>query len=620
MIAGILYRNPEKKVTHQDLYHLFDLTTYDKSALRIVTNKNLAIGFSPAGVKTLDDRADLWHNNNDTVTVLFSGNIFNRQELLNGRDDAFSTGRVLFDLFQEKKNRLFNEINGNYILAIWNSKTQEFSLARDHLGIEPLYYFWDNEKLVFASSIKAILRHPEVKAKINIKALHTYLLFNYNPGQETLISGIKKIGPGHFLKFKNDKLSVERYWYLSFKPEQQKTEEQYAAELLPLMRETVKVRLEDDTSHGAFLSGGMDSSSIVGLMSPLIKGKLHTYSFRCKGKSFDESHYAKIVSDRYHTEHHLVEYDADEVLAIEEVVKYMDEPFCDIGIEVASFILGRAARGNTNYVLSGDGGDELFAGHPVYQADQVAQKFSTIPKPLQKIITTIFSLFPDTDKKKSFAVKAQRFAYSYQFPEQLFSNRWRIYYTISEITRLFRDEFKQKLYKSNPLDEILNIYQEADGEDFLSKTLYGDYHTVVSFYLRRMQLLRAFGIEGRFPMFDPRLVEYAAKIPSHLKLKGSETKYILHKTMAGVLPDEIVFRKDKLGHSVPFKNWLRDVPQVKKFVTDVLSESNIKNRGLFNYSFVKNLLDEHFKRTKNNSHRLWALLVLELWFQKNIDH
>ena len=565
-------------------------------------------------------------NSDKSIDLLFSGNIFNYEELyqqigMNYSDDRkVNNNLLMLECYKKWGANCFSKINGNFSVVIRDKKNQKLIIARDHFGIEPLYYSWDDKKIIFASSIKALLRHPDIKPEINFKALHTYLLFNYNPGNETMISGIKKLPPGHYLQIKNGKLEILRYWYLSFKNDEEKSEEQYVEELLPLLRESVRIRVENNTnSHGAFLSGGMDSSTMVGLMSPFAKGKIHTFSFRCKGKSFDESYYAKVVSDRYNTEHQLVEFSPEETLSITKIVDQMDEPFCDIGIEVASYLLGKAANDKVDYVITGDGGDELFAGHPVYQADKVAQNFSRIPTPLQKLATGIFSLFPDTDKKKSFAVKAQRFAYSYGFSEKLFSNRWRIYYTEPELLKLFQTNFADKIKTTNPLNEIMSIYDEADGNDFLSKTIFGDYQTVVSFYLRRMQLLRGFGIEGRFPMFDPRLVEYAAKIPSDLKLRGSETKYIFHKTMAGVLPDEIVFRKDKLGHSVPFKNWLRDVPKVKNLITDVLSEETIKKRGYFSNSFVQNLLNEHFKRRKNNSHRLWALLVLELWMQKNID-
>ncbi|MBL7092553.1 hypothetical protein ISS22_01135 [candidate division KSB1 bacterium] len=613
MIAGILNRDREKVISNEEIYSLFDLQEVQKDQIKIAANRNFAAAIVDEAFENI---SEVWQNEKNVVA--FSGNVFNRNEITGLSDTGRPFTQILADQFTDKKTALFNELNGSYSLSIWNSELQQLVLTGDHFGIEPLYYFWDEEKLIFASSIKAILRHPDAKAEIDFEALHTYLLFNYNPRQETLIAGIKRLCPGYYLKFEKNNLTTEQYWYLSFLPGKEKTENQYIEELLPLLKKSIEMRIPDSETHGAFLSGGMDSSSIVGLMSPMVKGKIHTFSFRCKGKSFDESHYANIVSCRYNTEHHLVEYSPQEVLSIGEIVEYMDEPFCDIGIEVASYILGRAAQDKINYVLTGDGGDELFAGHPVYQADEVARKFSKIPRPLQKMMTSAFSLFPDTDKKKSFAVKAQRFAYSYGFSEKLFSNRWRIYYNEPELLALFRPEYSGNVKETNPLKDIMAIYDEADGNDFLSKTLYGDYFTVVNFYLRRMQLLRKFGIEGRIPMFDPRLVEFAAKIPSHLKLRGSETKYILHKTMAGILPGEIVFRKDKLGHSVPFKNWLRDVPEIRNFIMDVLSESTIKRRGYFDNNFVQRLLTDHFSRKKNNSHRLWALLVLELWMQKNI--
>ena len=614
MIAGILYKDQNQVISKEEMYSLFDLSEANKAQIKIITKKNFAVALTG---EVFENTSDVWQA--EKHVVAFSGNLFNKNEITENYESGLPLTQILADQFNKKGTSFLNELNGAYSLSIWNSDLQQLVLTRDHFGIEPLYYYWNEEKLIFASSIKALLRHSEVKSEIDFEALHTYLLLNYNPRQETLVAGIKKLRPGYYLKFDNNSLTTERYWYLSFLAEKEKTENQYIEDLLPLMKKSIKMRISDSETHGAFLSGGMDSSSIVGLMSPMVKGKIHTFSFRCKGKSFDESHYANIVSCRYNTEHHLVEFSPHEVLSIGEIVENMDEPFCDIGIEVASYILGRAAQDKINYVFTGDGGDELFAGHPVYQADDVARKFSKIPRSLQKMMTSAFSLFPDTDKKKSFAVKAQRFAYSYGFSEKLFSNRWRIYYKKPELLELFGSNYSGHVKETNPLQDIISVYDEADGKDFLSKTLYGDYFTVVNFYLRRMQLLRKFGIEGRMPMFDPRLVEFAAKIPSHLKLRGSETKYILHKTMTGVLPDEIVFRKDKLGHSVPFKNWLRDVPEIKNFIMDILSESAIKKRGYFDNNFVQRLLTDHFKRKKNNSHRLWALLVLELWMQKNID-
>jgi len=623
MIAGIIYASPDVKISDNQIKSLFNPRFFKNSDLCLIKEKNLAIGITPTGVKTIDDDSNLWQDDKKIAGVVFLGNIFNKNELISEmkeNSNSCSSAQLIGKFYDQKKSDCFSEINGNFIIGIWNRELQQFILARDHLGVEPLYYFWDGIKLIFASSLKALLRYDETKTEINYKGLHSYLLFNYNPSLDTIISGIKNLPPGNYLQLEKGNLKIKSYWKLSFEVNPGKNEEQYIEELLPLMRNAVQLRIEDDKdTHGAFLSGGMDSSSVVGLMSSFINGSVHTFSFRCRGKSFDESHYAKIVSDRYHAQHHLVEFSPEEIISIAEIVNYMEQPFCDIGIEIATYILGRQASEKTSYILSGDGGDELFAGHPVYQADTFAQKFEKLPKLLKESIINISKLFPDTEKKKSLIVKAKRFAYSYNFPPDLYSNRWRIYYTDKELTQLVRSDTLPDLQQCNPLEEIVSIYQQANGNDYLSKTLYGDYYTVVGFYLRRMQLLRTFGIEGRFPMLDPRLVEYAATIPSELKIRGSETKYILHKTMTGILPDEIVYRKDKLGHSVPMKNWLRDIPLVKDFVTDVLSEATIKKRGYFNANYIQHLLNDHLTRKQNNSHRIWALLVLELWLQKNID-
>jgi asparagine synthase (glutamine-hydrolysing) len=448
-------------------------------------------------------------------------------------------------------------------------------------------------------------------------------LFNYNPTSDTVIKRIKEVPPGHALVCENGRVRFEKYWRLTYGEQfGNRSEGQYREELLELMKSSIRLRLADSAlKPGAFLSGGMDSSSVVGLMRPMLDSKsIHTFSFRCEGKSFDESAYAKIMSKTYQTDHHQVEFPPEEIRRVEELVECMDEPFSDIGIEIASFLLGRFAGGVVNYVLTGDGGDELFAGHPVYVADKVANVVDKVPGFILKPFTSLFQHLPDTDDKKSLAVKAKRFSYSFNFPAALHSNRWRIYYTAEEMRRLCKASVLDSINGSDPSAAISDLYKDADGPDYLSRTLYGDYHTVVDFYFRRLQLIRNFGVEARTPLFDHRLVEYAAKIPSHLKIRGyDETKYILHRTMEGVLPDEIVFRKDKLGHSVPMKNWMREAPAVRDLISSVLSPEALKRRGLFDPEFVQNLMAQHLNKSHNHSHRVWSLMMLELWLQKNID-
>ncbi len=458
--------------------------------------------------------------------------------------------------------------------------------------------------------------------ELNPQAIYTYLLFNYNPGTETFFKGIKKLRGGHYIQIKDGKFEIKQYWRPSFKIDPTITEESIIPELFDLFKDAIKIRLENHSARpGVFVSGGMDSSSVLGLMRSLLgeEAEINTFSFRCKGKSFDESHYAQIMANAGHTNHHLIEYPADEVENIANLVKLMEEPFSDIGIELATYILARAASGNVDYILTGDGGDELFAGHPVYLADKVAQIFDRIPRFVRQPMTTLFQMLPDTDAKKSLPVKLKRFSYSANFPADLYSNRWRVYYTENELKKIVTPDFWDTLKQFQPFEEIKNLYNEADGEDYLSKSLYGDYFTVVTFYLNRMRTIRHFGIEPRFPMLDYRLVELTAKIPMDLKIRGSESKYILHKVMKGFLPDEIVFRKDKLGHSVPMKNWMRESDKVKDVLSDVLFSKKLEERGIFRMEYLQNLFDEHQKKRYNNSHRLWSIAMLELWLQENFD-
>jgi asparagine synthase (glutamine-hydrolysing) len=364
----------------------------------------------------------------------------------------------------------------------------------------------------------------------------------------------------------------------------------------------------------------MDSSSVTALASRLTGQPLRTFSYRCRGASFDESHYAKTVSDFFGTRHMLVEYSPETVLSMAGLVGRMDEPFCDVGINLATDILGRAAAGGVDLVLTGDGGDELFGGHPVYLADRAAAVFDRLPSFVRLPMGWIGGRLSDSDKKKNWKVKWKRFVRSVAFPAALFSHRWRVYYTPGEMRALLQPDLAVSVRVEEPFTDLFGIHAEADGKDALSRSIYSDYHTVVSFYLRRMDLIRHYGIETRYPMLDRRLVEFCAALPSGLKIKGGgDVKTILKKAMRNVLPREIVHRKDKLGHSIPLKNWMRDDASVRGWMLDLLSEASLVKRKFFNPKIVARMIREHLAGRDNHSHRLWALMVLELWLRENFD-
>ncbi|MCA9734711.1 MAG: hypothetical protein H6696_15605 [Deferribacteres bacterium] len=570
----------------------------------------------------------LYHNPDAAVTIAVYGHIFNIAELARQLGSLFdenyqtSVGMAVFHGYEKEGAAFFRKCNGNFVIVIRDERKNRLWIVRDHLGIESLYFYRKNQLLYFSSNLHQLAASPLIDAGLNSVAVLRYLLFNYNPYFDSMYEDIQKLRPGYMLRIEDGKMIIDPYWYISFKDPFKKTNKEYKEELIDLFNDSIRLRLDDKRFRtGVYLSGGMDSSTITGLMRPMIEGPVHSFSFRCRGKTFDESYYARFMSESYNTTHHEVPYEAEDVHRIAQVAAAADEPFSDIGIEVASYLLAEKASGVVDYVLTGDGGDELFAGHPVYQADTMAEKFERIPKGIRTPFTNLLQKLPDTEAKKSLLVKAKRFSYSAGFSSDLFSNRWRIYYTDAELKHLLTPDWYHKLNKKDALQDIKNLYHEADGSDFLSKTIYGDYYTVMGFYLRRMELTRKFGLEGRFPLLDYRLVEYTSRIPSNLKLdEKGQTKAIFHKVMAGVLPDEIVFRTDKLGHSVPFKNWLRHKPIVQNVIREHLTPEAISKRGIFENEFVQTLFKRHISKADNNSHRLWALLTFELWCREHLDN
>jgi asparagine synthase (glutamine-hydrolysing) len=355
-------------------------------------------------------------------------------------------------------------------------------------------------------------------------------------------------------------------------------------------------------------------------LSQISSSPLRTFSFRCKGESFDESHYAKIVADAFGTRHTLVEYGPEDLRLLDEMVQHMDEPFCDAGINIATFLLARSASGQVDDLFTGDGGDELFAGHPVYAADRAARMFRAVPGFLRNPLFALGRRLSDSERKKDWKVKVKRFSASYAFPDALGTHRWRAYYRPQDLKALFVAGIWEERFADACFEDVVGFNREVDSPESLARSLYTDYWTVVHFYLRRMGLTRPFGLRPKFPLLDPELVAFCAGIPSRFKMRGMDNMKIIEKrAVQSLLPEAIVFRKDKLGHSIPMKNWMRDDSGVRDFMEDVLSDASIKRRGLFRPERIRAMIREHRERRENHAHRLWTLMVVERWMQAHLD-
>lgn len=556
----------------------------------------------------------------DQVVLAWQGIIHNHADLLQqwcGVSAAEAKATDLVEaaarLLSLRNDAVLAQFNGQFAFALYDHASGSLTLGRDQLGIGTLYYADQPDVTVFATQIRPIARHPAVTTRLNYDALQRYLTFNYNPGWSTFYTGIKKIRPAHIITVSAGNLSERRYWQLSFAQTQQADAVFHAEHIRELLKSAVAMRTSAAQSLGIFVSGGLDSSTVASLSREAYAKQLHTFSYRCLGNTFDESHYARTMGSYCDAVHHEVLYAPEDVLNSAELVVHMQEPFADVGINMATYLLGRVAATQIDDVFTGDGGDELFGGHPVYVADKGARFIDWLPRRLQTLLFAPASLFADSDQKLTTPIKLKRFAESLSHPAELGTQRWRAYYTLNELQRLLNAPIDANAIYG----DIITLNAEADGHDTLSRSLYADFQSVLRFSLRRMDLVRSFDITPHFPLLDHRLVEYSTTIPSKLKLRRiSDAKYIERVAVEPFLPREIAHRKDKLGHSIPFKNWLRTHKRVQTFVLDSLHSTRLSNIGI-GRTMIDTMWQDHMHLRKNNSHRLWALTVLDLWLANN---
>ncbi|MDZ7372496.1 MAG: asparagine synthase C-terminal domain-containing protein [candidate division KSB1 bacterium] len=535
-----------------------------------------------------------------------------------GGEAPAGCAKRLLDRLSQEGPALFRKLNGGFAAALFDRQSGELILVRDHLGVEALYFrLTDEGHTEFSTSLRALAAGARFPEALDYDALATYLTLNYNPSGRTLIRNVHKVPPGCLVRIQGSQVTCERYWSPDFGNKFSGSVGELIAELRSQFDRAVRVRLPENEQVGVSVSGGMDSSTVMAFASQYRPGQLRAFSFRCPVETYDESHYASLVARHYGATYEQVEYTPERALAAAEMVRHMDEPQADLGIEVATFLLGQHASGKIEVLLTGDGGDELFAGHPVYLADRAARAWERVPAFARWPVTWVARLIPESHRKSSLSVKLKRFVQGQRFPRAFHSNRWRLYYSPRELEALLSPGLWPQVREGAQLAWLRELYAALPWPDELDRALFGDYYTVVQFYLRRLSLLRAFGIRARCPLLDPQLVDFCARIPGELKIPNSrEQKYIQKKAMEGILPDAIVYRKDKLGHSVPMRKWLREDNVLSAEVRQTL----LRNPRIVQWELVRaDRLEEMIRETSegrhDHSHRLWALYVLELWLR-----
>ncbi|HEU4700620.1 MAG TPA: asparagine synthase-related protein [Gemmatimonadales bacterium] len=600
--------------------HEFDTLVAPERAMARVRGDGLAAAVLPWGVPALDRGTRAAHDAETGSWLLYSGHLLTPGARLAATDPAAMAADALRHLLAEGP-RALAACEGSFALAWYDGRERRLHLARDRFGIEPLYVADLGPALLFGSRLRDLRATGLLPGGLSGQGLAEFLTWCYVPGNATLDPAVWRVPPGGRVEVDAVRGVVrrERWYRLSFAAPLPAREADLATGFRERLERAV-LRQLDGAATGVLLSGGMDSSSILTFARRHQAETLHTYTFRCPGASFDESTYARALADEFGTRHHELEYGEREALVLPpEVAAAMDVPFCNVGINLGTWLLGQAARGAVGAVLTGDGGDELWGSHPVYAAQRLLARYEALPRPgvLDGALRRLADGLDDSDRKRDLRVALKRLLPAPALPAALGAWRWRAYYAPGDFAWLLTPEAAGLLRDAEPYRPVLEAFEGYDGpDDGLSPYLYNDYTTESGYYFNRLLLLRGFGVEARTPFYDRELVEFGARIPARLKLEGIErTKRLFRQAMAGVLPEVIRSRRDKLGHSVPLKNWLRGEGPLAHALAEALSPAAVAARGIFRPDAVARLLDEHRRRRHNHAHRLWAMYVLELWFR-----
>jgi asparagine synthase (glutamine-hydrolysing) len=565
------------------------------------------------------------HNADRTAWIVYNGEIYNYRELrqeLEKRGHRFYTDsdtEAIVHAYDEYGTDCPKYLRGMFALAIWDTRTKSLFLARDRVGKKPLLYAQVNGQLVFGSEFMALLQHPDVSRDVNYEAIHHYLSFICVPAPLTAFQSISKLPPGHSLLWKNGEIKLERYWQIDFSNKISISEEEAGERVVDLLREAVRVRLMSEVPLGAFLSGGIDSSAVVALMAQESSEKVKTFSIGFEEQDFSELHHARRVAEHVGTEHHefIVKPDAMEILPT--LVEHYGEPFADSSA-IPSYYVSRETRKHVTVALNGDGGDECFAGYERYAAMNVAQRYvKLLPAAIRNgLIRNVANALPQAQSRKNPFRKAQRFLDAASLSPVQRYLRWVSAFDEQAKLNLYSENFRNETARFSTIGFLEPWFAKANGAGIVDASLLTDTMTYLpNDLLVKMDIASmAVSLEARSPFLDHHLMEFAASLPERLKLRGLTTKYLLKKILKKFVPEENLTRA-KMGFGIPIGDWFRT--NMQTFLRETLLSEKALARGLFKRDRVRQMIDQHVERKVDHDHRLWSLLMLELWFERFID-
>ena len=560
-------------------------------------------------------------NEDKTVWIVFNGEIYNFPELRveleksGHRFASHSDTEVIVHLYEELGADCVNKLRGMFAFALYDERRRKLLLARDRFGKKPLHYALVGDRLLFGSEIKSILAVAPELASVNNEAILQYLYFGYVPDPLTSFLPIQKLPPGHVLEFEAGQIQVRKYWDLpQYSTHYPNSEEECLAELERRLAEAVRIRLISDVPLGAMLSGGVDSSTVVALMARASSQPVKTFSIGFAHADFNEAHYARVVAQRFGTDHHELIVEPNVVETVDKLTSSLEEPFGDSSM-LPTYYVSCLARKHVTVALSGDGGDEIFGGYDRYATHLRRQVFERIPQWMWRFCRTqIYPLLPRN-------MRGRKFAYNISLPlRERYVDGISFVPAFEREEPLLSEEFRDAVRDyPNPQCLMYRYFDDAPANDAISKMMYVDTKTYlpadILTKVDRMSMLTS--LEVRVPILDHLFVEWVTGLPPVFKIRNGQQKYILRKLAERVgVPREVLYRR-KQGFALPLVHWMRH--ELKELILTVLLEPRTLQRGYFNPRAVQKLLDEHFRGHRDHSHRIWRLLMLELWHRNFLE-
>ncbi|HEY7333388.1 MAG TPA: asparagine synthase (glutamine-hydrolyzing) [Bryobacteraceae bacterium] len=596
MSAALIHRGPDDEGVH--------VSPEAGLCMRRLSIIDLASGHQPVA------------NEDRSVWVVLNGEIYNFKEqrrLLQAKGHVFSTAtdtEVIVHLYEEYETRCVDHLRGMFAFALWDERQKQLLLARDRIGIKPLYYTVADGRLLFASELKAILQLPEVERRLNWSAVAHYFAFLTTPSDESIIDGVCKLEPGHILLASPERpYKIRRYWDLKFEPDYSRPEDYFIGRTRELIDESVRLHMIADVPVGAFLSGGIDSSAVVAAASKLTNQPLQTFSIGFSEAEYNEIEYARLVAKDCGADFHELILGPDTLENLDNFAWHMDEPFGDSSAIPTNIVSGLAAQ-SVKVVLSGDGGDELFAGYDKYVVEERERQLAFSLAPVRTVMGGISRALPHGVRGRNLLrhyslTGAERYLDACTF------------FRLDETRKLFQPEFGHLLAQHDPW-RARKTYLNARNDHWLSRLQAMDiqHYLPLDILTKVDRMSMAHSIEARVPLLDHKLVEFAATIPPEFHMRGGTTKYILKRALDGLVPDQVLNRS-KHGFAVPLNYWFRG--RLGSYVRDLLLGATSERRGLFNLPVIERLVERH-DNGRNLDLQLWTLISFELWARAFLDH